>query len=391
MTRLLSVAFLSHLASPESPTGAEHSLALLAGGLARSGHRVLVVAPGPWALQERLREAGAEVRILPCRALWLTGWEPVSFPVAAAKWARFAMPPTGERALAELLGRWGADVAHVNCLPHVHGARAARRARVPVVWHLREILPPGARRRWFAGRLDGLAREIVAVSEAVAGWVREEGLEGRLTVIHNGVAESGESPLDPAESRAALGIPADGCVAGLFGQILPHKGVLEFVRAGRLALERAPEMRFVVAGGGAPEFVERVRAEIDSGDGAERFHLIPPRASTTELLAASDLACLCTTTPDPLPRTVLEAMAAGLPVVAFRSGGTPEMVLDGKSGLLVDVGDVEGLAGAMARLAGDAALRKSMGAAGRTRAVESFSVERHLSRMWAVLTRAAVR
>ena len=391
MTGLLSVAFLSHLASPESPTGAEHSLALLAGGLARRGHRVLVVALGPWALEKQLRDAGAEVRILPSRALWLTGWDPVSIPTAAAKWIRFAMPTTGERALAELLGSWGADVVHVNCLPHVHGARAAPRAGIPLVWHLREILPPGARRRWFARRLDAFAREIVAVSEAVAGWVRKEELEDRLTVVHNGVAPSGETPLDPAEARKALGIPVDGCVAGLFGQILPHKGVLEFVRAGRLALASTSDMRFVVAGAGSPEFLESVRGEIAAGEGVDRFHLLPPRASTTELLAASDLACLCTTTPDPLPRTVLEAMAAGLPVAAFRSGGTPEMVLDGESGLLVDVGDVAGLAGAMARLAGDAALRASMGAAGKARALESFSVEHHLNRMWAVLTRAAAQ
>jgi glycosyltransferase involved in cell wall biosynthesis len=156
-----------------------------------------------------------------------------------------------------------------------------------------------------------------------------------------------------------------------------------------MALASASDMRFVVAGAGPSEFLESVRREIAAGEGAARFHLLPPRASTAELLAASDLACLCTTTPDPLPRTVLEAMAAGLPVAAFRSGGTPEMVLDGESGLLVDVGDVEGLAGAMARLAGDAALRASMGAAGGARALESFSVEHHVNRMWAVLTRAA--
>jgi len=102
---------------------------------------------------------------------------------------------------------------------------------------------------------------------------------------------------------------------------------------------------------------------------------------------------LCTVLPsrayENAPLAVLESLAAGVPVAAFRSGGTPEMVLDGKSGLLVDVGDVEGLAGAMARLAGDATLRASMGAAGRARALGSFSVEQHLSRMWGVLTRAA--
>jgi glycosyltransferase involved in cell wall biosynthesis len=389
MTRSPSVAFLSHLASPESPTGAEHSLALLAGGLARLGHRVLVVAPGPWALADGLRDAGVEVETHPCRALWLTGWDPVPAPVAVLKWLRYAMPPTGEAEIAARLREWGAEVAHVNCLPHVHGSRAARRAGISAVWHLREILPPGPRRRWFARRLAESARRVMAVSEAVAGWVREEGLGDRLTVVHNGAPESASRTGDTAAARAAIGVPVEACVAGLFGQVLPHKGVLEFVRAGRRALALAPRLRFVIAGAGPRDFVDRVLAEIDSGEGAERFHLLPPRSTSAELLAASDLACLCTTTPDPLPRTVLEAMSAGLPVAAFRSGGTPEMVVDGDTGILVDVGDTDGLAGAMAMLAGDPALRASMGAAGRARAREAFSLNRHVHRMQAVLSEAA--
>jgi glycosyltransferase involved in cell wall biosynthesis len=82
-------------------------------------------------------------------------------------------------------------------------------------------------------------------------------------------------------------------------------------------------------------------------------------------------------------------MAAGLPVVTFRSGGAPEMVLDGETGFVVEVGDEIGLAEGVARLARDADLRRALGEAGRARARERFSLEGHLRRMEEVLEQAA--
>jgi len=389
VSRSLSVALLSHMASRDAPTGAERSLATLASGLAHRGHRALVVAPGPWTLTAELESAGVEVRVRPCRVLWLTSHDGVSAARAAAHWLRYALPPSGERGLARLLRERRPDVVHVNCLPHVHGARAARRAGLPVVWHVREILPPGSRRRWFAARLAETAHEIVAVSEAVGAWIRDEGLDGRLSVVHNGVAAGPGEPPARDEARALLGLPPDGCVAGLYGQILPHKGVLEFVRAGRRALRQAPDLRFVIAGRGPRAFTDRVLGEIESGEGRERFHLLPPLPGSERLLAASDLVCLTTTVPDPLPRSVLEAMAAGLPVVAFRSGGAPEMIVDGETGFVVDVGDEQALAARMARLALEVDLRRALGEAGRARARERFSLEGHLRRMEEILERVA--
>ena len=81
----------------------------------------------------------------------------------------------------------------------------------------------------------------------------------------------------------------------------------------------------------------------------------------------------------------MEAMAAGLPVVAYRGGGVPEMVVDGETGILVGTGDREALAGAMVDLARDSHLRAALGAAGRARARGMFSVDRHIERMEAVL------
>ena len=373
---------LSHIASREAPTGAERSLVLLAAGLRGQGFEVTVGAPGPWALEPELHAAGVRVERAGCRLAWLTYPDRRSPFEAWARWARFAAPDPERRRLRAWLRAQAPDVVHVNCLPHLGGAAAARSVGAPVVWHLREIVPPGLRRRWLAARLARHATRIVAVSEAVGVWVREEGLGGRLVVVHNGVEPPASLP-DPVAARRELGLPGDGYLVGLFGQLVPHKGGLEFVRAARRALVDEPGLRFVLAGAGPDTFLRRLRDE--ASDDAPRIHLLPPRPTANLLLAAADAVCLPTMTPDPFPRSVLEAMAARRPVVAFRGGGVAEMVRDGEQGFLLSPGDVDGLAARFVELAREPARGRVLGEAGRRRVEREFTLVRHVERMSEVL------
>jgi glycosyltransferase involved in cell wall biosynthesis len=389
VSRKLSIACLSHVASRQAPTGAERSLGLLAGALAARGHRVVVVAPGAWALQEELLSKGVEVETIPSRACWTTYWEPRPWPLAAGKWLRGLASSRANGRLASYLDRRNPDVVHVNCLPHLAGASAAARCGRPVLWHLREILPPGRRRRWWAQRLEEHASRVVAVSEAVGRWVRDEGLGERLEVVPNGVVPEGE-PFDRTRSRLALGLdPAAGVVVGLFGQLVPHKGALQFIAAAARAAAREHRLRFVLAGAGPAAFRRRCEEAIATSGWADRFRLLPPQPSADELMAAADVVCLTTTTPDPFPRAVLEAMGAARPVAAFDSGGTAEMVVDGETGLIVPTGDLEALADAFCRLAADDVLRESMGSSGARRARDHFSLERHVDRMESLMLELA--
>ena len=129
----------------------------------------------------------------------------------------------------------------------------------------------------------------------------------------------------------------------------------------------------------------QLRHKIAAGAAAGNIHLAPPQPEIWELLAAVDMLALPTLWPDPLPRAVMEAMAAGRPVVAYENGGVSEMVVHGETGLLCQPGDVEGLTRIILAAAGDEALRHRMGEAGRRRARELFSVERHVNRMEQVL------
>jgi glycosyltransferase involved in cell wall biosynthesis len=280
------------------------------------------------------------------------------------------------------------DVVLVNCLPQLKGAAAARALGLPVVWHIREILPPGARRRWFARRLRRDASRIVAVSRAVADWLADEGLADRVEVVHNGCQAPAERRL-PGVDRARFGLPDAGVLVGFFAQLIDHKGVFDLVEAGVRAMADEPSLGVVFAGEGPA--AGRLRDAVDSSPYPDRFFVLPPQPDVWDLLRAVDVVAVPSLWPDPLPRTVMEAMVAGLPVVAYDTGGVPEMVVDGESGFLTAAGDVSKLAEKILQLSGDRVLRARMGAAAAQRAGEGFSLDAHTDRMERVFSRVVER
>ena len=277
---------------------------------------------------------------------------------------------------------------HVNCLPQLKGAAAARALGLPVVWHIREILPPGPRRRWFARRLKRDATRIVAVSHAVAGWLADEGLRDMVEVVHNG-CQPPPVTVDVAELRAELGLSRTSVIVGFFAQIVAHKGTIDLVRAGSSAMAEQSDLQVVIAGDGPDLELQRLRDEIARSPRPDDFVILPPRKEVWDLLAAVDMVAVPSLWPDPLPRTVMEAMAVGKPVVAYDTGGVSEMVAEGDTGLMVSPGDVDGLANRINQLADDPDLRQKMGAAAGRRARREFSLVRHVDLMERILTTAA--
>lgn len=383
----VKLAAISHLASPDGPTGAERSLAGLAAALRERGHEVGVVAPGPWCLASELEAAGVRVATIPSRAAWLVQWGPQPPATQLLRWLRWRLPDPGLRRMMVWLDRFWPEVVHVNCLPQLKGAAAARALGLPVVWHVREILPPGRRRRWFARRLRRDARRIVAVSDAVASWLADEGLGERVAVVRNGVDVPVDLP-DREIARRNLGLNA-GLTVGYFAQIVPHKGYLDLVSAAARAMADEPQLSVVFAGPGPAVDSERLGDEIAATPSPSRFVVLPARETVWDLLAAVDVVVVPSLWPDPLPRSVMEAMAAGRPVVAYRTGGVPEMVADGTTGILVEPGDVGGLARGLVELARDEELRRRMGEAAAVRARTELSVAKHVDAMERLLLEAA--
>ena len=195
-----------------------------------------------------------------------------------------------------------------------------------------------------------------------ASWLRDD----RVVVIHNGAKAD---VIDKARP-AALGLPLDGLVFGFIGRLEKRKGLFDLMAAWPRVARTIPNSHLIIAGKGPAEEQARQLA----GD-APRIHWLGYRADVPSLLRALHIAVVPSHW-EGFGLSALEAMIAGLPVVAANASSLPEIVADGVSGLLVEPENPGALAEAMVRLAEDGSLRAQMGAAGRQRALAEFSEDR---------------
>lgn len=196
-----------------------------------------------------------------------------------------------------------------------------------------------------------------------------------IPVVVNGLDASRFTPGQPsAGERRRLGLPADGLIVTMVGTIRPMKNWPLFIEVARTVCAENPNVHFVGVGGGPGD--DQMLAELRaSAADLNRLHLLGKRTDVPDLLAQSDLFML-TSNSEGMPNAILEAMAAGLPVVATGCSGTVEVVLDGQTGFVAAVGDADGLAAHVRCCLADADLRASLGAASRQRVLDEFSFER---------------
>jgi glycosyltransferase involved in cell wall biosynthesis len=204
-----------------------------------------------------------------------------------------------------------------------------------------------------ARRLDLV---IVVSAEQAGAWRRRNFPAARIRLIANGV-EPAPPPASRAQLREDLQIPPAAVVALLVARLRSEKRVPEFVRAVQRARESSPQLIGLIAGDGPDR--PAVEAAL-AGDPSIR--LLGHRDDVSRLLQAVDLFVL-TSDFEALPMAILEAIAAGLPVLATRVGSVADAVLDGQTGRLVAAGDWNALARGLSELAGNADLRRRMGSA----------------------------
>jgi glycosyltransferase involved in cell wall biosynthesis len=326
----------------------------LARAAREAGHHASFVSPTPGPFVELARGDGFEMRVLSIHS---------SLDLRAA--AR----------LARVLHANKIDVLHTHVMieANVVARIAGRLARVPVLshMHIENYLPQSRARRAVVRFLDNatarLCARIVAVSEDTMRALERQGYpSGRMVVVHNGVEVPPEAPTDAG----------DGIVE--VARLAPVKGQRELIEAVAL-LEGA---RATLVGrdnesGGAYE--KELRALAESLDVADRVDFAGYRHDAKELMASAALVVLPSWT-EGLPMTVLEAMARSRAVVATPVGGTPEVVVDGETGVLVPMRDPQALAAAIDKLLRDPERRAQLGAAGRARVEAQFSLARTTAR-----------
>jgi glycosyltransferase involved in cell wall biosynthesis len=218
---------------------------------------------------------------------------------------------------------------------------------------------------------------IIAISDHIARFTVSRGVRHpeRVRRVYHGL----EPPVTQALEREGqhirqeLGIGPDAFLVGNVGRLALQKGQRHLIAAMPLLLERVPRARAIIAGGGDLEDYLRVLAS-DMGV-AERVHVLGPRRDVPALMHAVDVFVMPSIW-EGFGLVLLEAMAAGRPIVASRVATIPEVVADGETGLLVPVGDPLALADALAQLAEDPDRAARMGEAGRERLRRQFSVEK---------------
>lgn len=409
----MKILLLSDRIPPEGRGGAEAVVWRLAQGLAAAGHETHVAASTPGAPFEELRDG------IPTYHLH------AHYPERFRAWLSLWNPQTSG-ALRSLLQRLRPDIvnAHnIHAFLSYHSLKLARAAGCGVVFSAHDAMPLvyGKLPASFGGR--GLQRPAdyrlpagynlrqnrfrynpwrnmiirrhlqrhthsrTVPSRALAAAFADNDLPP-AEVVHNGIDLDAWGPPDEtvvAELRGRLGLEGKRVIL-IAGRLTEEKGM----RQALLALDRLREslnsVRLLVltsreAGARLPADLGHLRPYVTIGGWL----------SGAELRAAyqlADVVAVPSIYVDPFPTVNLEAMAAGKPVVATCFGGSPEVVLDGETGFIVDPLQVEALAGALLRLLKDDALRASMGERGRERIRAHFDLTRQVERMLEIYQRA---
>lgn len=345
------------------------------------------------ALARHLAEAGLRVVL----AYWpADAAEPLLSQAEeyGARIARTPHPrdPAYSRELVALLRDAAPDVFHVHVgtgREDFGGARAARVAGVPATVETLHL--PWMRARGKCGSMLHSLEEVdqlIVVSEAQRATYERIGIAAdRMITVPNGVVPRGDGP-GRAAARRALGLEADRPVLVTVGRLVAQKGHRHLIDAVPRLLPSWPDLTVLIVGDGS------LRADLERRARDLGVHhavrLLGHRPDARDLLDAADVFVL-PSRQEAMPMAALEAMEAGLPVVATRVTGTTEVVQDGVTGRLVRPDDPAALAQALAEVLADDDLRRRLGARGREVFARRFTAARMTAETLAVYRRTLER
>jgi glycosyltransferase involved in cell wall biosynthesis len=338
-------------------------------GLRALGHRTMLVAHAGGELRQRAQE-GLEL-----------------MPLAP----RMEMDLSAAWRLSRLIKEVRPDVIHAHDPHGVAMAALALSMSTPlfkppliasrrVDFHLRG----GALSRWKYRQVDC----FICASEAIRQMLIGDGIpQARAVTVHEGIDLERIESAEPAKLHEELWLPHHAPIVGNVAALVPHKGQKHLIEAAALVVRQVPDARFVVAGDG--ELRASLERQIKEHNLEKHVFLLGFRTDVLALHKAFDIFVMSSVT-EGLGTSVLDAMAAGKPVVGTTAGGIPEVVADGRTGLLVPPRDHEALASAIVRLLTDEPLRRTMGDAGRALARLRFSAERMVKDTLRVYQRVAL-
>ena len=344
------------------PGGAQQALLGLFPAFRARGWDALIGIPGDGEMFARVRDLGFDVVRISCGP-FRPGVK------SAADIARFALQtPRLAREIQRLAA--GRDLVYING-PRLLPAAALAKLDHPVVFHAHSYLPAGPVRRLAGMSLRRMRARVIGQSRFIADqWLPYAGAN-RMSIVYNGVA-------GPERAMQRSDRPPH---VGYIGRIAPEKGLMEFLTAARIIHNAVPDCTFAVYGStlfGDRDYATRVHAA--AAGLPVQFEGWVNDVYTA--LASLDVLLVPSSAVEGTTRVILEAFAAGLPVIAFRAGGIPEVIEHG--GLLAS--SVEEMARECVVLLRDSAKRATMGRAGRETWQRRFTLARYQEELLRELT-----
>jgi glycosyltransferase involved in cell wall biosynthesis len=323
----MNILFLDQFATPG---GGQRSLLELLPHMRARGWNARVALPGEGAFSRLSRAGGAPVDFIPCRA-----YTPAR--KTALDFVRFggALRRTSQ-AISALIAEHRTDLLYVNG-PRLLPAAAwiARRYSIPLIFHCHHRLQQPVAIRLAGEALRWAHASVIACCRFAGSPLQPYVPEPRFQVIYNGVPSPSwrRRPRDPIQAWNI----------GVVGRVEPEKGQLEFIEAARILSYESGNFRFLVAGAplfSGAEYLEKVRA---AARGLP-VQFLGWQEDVGSTFGQLDLLVVPSTDLDSTPRVIVEALAGGIPVVAFPSGGIPEIIEDRSTGFLAKTRSAASLA-----------------------------------------------
>jgi glycosyltransferase involved in cell wall biosynthesis len=346
--------FSLHVDTARSWRGGQNQVLVTVMCMRALGHRAVLVAHPSGELRRRAQEGLDVVPLAPRAEMDL-----------AAAWR-----------LSRVVKQLQPEIVHAHD-PHAVATAAlalsmSTQPRKPRLVAARRVdfhLARNALSRWKYRQVDC----FICASEAIRVMLIGDGVpQARAVTVHEGIDLAHVDAAPPAALHQELWLPHQAPLVGNVAALVPHKGQRHLIDAAAEVVRREPDARFIIAGEG--ELRGSLEHQIRQHRLDKHVILAGFRPDVLSLHKAFDLFVMSSVT-EGLGTSLLDAMASGKAVVATRTGGIPEVVVDGETGILTPPRDHAAMAAAIVRLLGDAPLRRRMGEAGRRRIEQMFSVE----------------
>ena len=361
--------FSLHIDTARTWRGGQNQVLLTVLGLRALGHRSMLIAHAAGELRQRAQEGLELIPLAPKTEMDLN-----------AAWR-----------LSRLIKQLQPDVLHA------HDPHGVAMAALALSMSTQLAKPPlvAARRVDFHMKNNALSRWkyrqvdcFICASDAIRRMVIADGVPpARAVTVYEGIDLGHVDAAPPADLHAELWLPHQAPIVGNVAALVPHKGQRHLIEAAAIVVTKVPDARFVIAGEG--ELRPALERQIKDHRLEKHVFLTGFRPDILSIHKGFDIFVMSSVT-EGLGTSLLDAMACGKPIVATTAGGMPEVVVDGRTGLLVPPRDHVAMADAIVRLLRDESARQEMAAAGLARVRARFSAERMVQDTLEVYRRVAM-